>query len=373
MIKKISLHSFRNLTDQSVDFEKNICLVVGRNGSGKTSFLESIYTLANGKSFRSHRTKTIVKVGSTSEAFVLRGEFEINGVPRTAALKKSSADSYIGKIDGDPINSIGELAALCPTQVIEPSTFNILVGGSSHRRRFFDWGVFHVEHSFLESWKRYVGSLKQRNALLRSDNPNPNLLAIWDVSLAKYGEVLDGFRLDYFNRFIASFNRIKLGLLSDDISSKLKVSYYPGWDRSKGALAEIYRESLDKDIARKQTLYGAHRSDIKVTYKGLPVVEGLSRGQQKLLVICFYLASIETLRLATGKSSVLLLDDIGAELDKENAAKVIGTLADSGATVVCTALDEDLLNCLSGTSKGHDIEMFHVEHGKISKKDIFNK
>jgi DNA replication and repair protein RecF len=370
MINKISLHAFRNLKDQTVRFDKSLSLIVGENGSGKTSFLEALYTLSNGKSFRSHRTKTIIQLGSKEEAFVLRGDFKVKDKNHCVALKKSSTDSYVAKVDGDQIGTIGELASLCPTQVIEPSSFNILAAGAVQRRKFFDWGVFHVEHGFLGHWKRYINCLKQRNSLLRCDTLDRNQIRVWDESLGSYGEALHAFRDDYFNHFIATFNRIKLRLLADDVSARLDVSYYPGWDTSKGSLASILNDHLGKDAARKQTHYGAHRSDLKITFKGLPVTEGLSRGQQKLLVVCLFLSNIEALRSVNGKTSVLLFDDIGAELDEGNALKVVKGLLESGAQVVCTALDLSLIRSLSELSNGKDIEMFHVEHGEISQKDI---
>ena len=68
-----------------------------------------------------------------------------------------------------------------------------------------DWGVFHVEHSFYDSWRRMQRCLKQRNAALRSGKANKRTLSAWDQELIEASELVDKARLRYFDSFYPVF------------------------------------------------------------------------------------------------------------------------------------------------------------------------
>ena len=52
IIKSIKLVNFRNHTKYNLECTNETSLIIGENGSGKTSVLEAIYILTRGKSFR---------------------------------------------------------------------------------------------------------------------------------------------------------------------------------------------------------------------------------------------------------------------------------------------------------------------------------
>ena len=52
LIKNISLTNFRNHQKYLLECKKDTTLILGENGCGKTSVLEAIYILTQGKSFR---------------------------------------------------------------------------------------------------------------------------------------------------------------------------------------------------------------------------------------------------------------------------------------------------------------------------------
>lgn len=367
MIRKFYVSGFRNLKEQVLLFDRPFIFLFGENGSGKTSFIESIYTVLNGKSFRSAKTKNIVSVAPNVTEFVLRAELvdSQTGSEISLALRKSCTDSFLAKVNGETVTSISQLALVSPTQVIEPRTFNLLEGGSSPRRRFIDWGVFHVEHSFKSAWKVYTNCLRQRNAMLRSGRVDNLLLNSWDKQLAEYGTILDKAR----RRIVTSFNALLLesskDFISEEIMSKLEFRYYAGWDNSK-ALIDVLTENRDKDVSKKKTHNGPHLSDLRVSYEGLPVSEGLSRGQQKVVVLAMQMALVKLVRDGTQKHVLLLVDDLGAELDSRNIVLLVTKLLSLDAMVIATGLNRELLNSdMSRNDKSLEPQMFHVEHGKI--------
>lgn len=366
MLQELFISGFRNLEVQTLRLDADFIVLIGRNASGKTSFLESIYTLLNGKSFRTNKTKNIVSHLGSYEEFVLRCVMRDRGQgSRVVALKKSVSERYVAKVDGESVRSIAEIALVFPTQVVEPRSFNLLEGGAGARRRLFDWLVFHVEHSFGDKWKRYSAILKQRAALLKQDRPDQTLLSVWDQQLSELGESINSDRLPIVEHVLKVFWVRIATLLSDEVAEKLKVSFSAGWPKGESMLSALL-SNKEKDIRRSTTHYGAHKADLRFTYDGLPVHEGLSRGQQKLLVLALHLAQVEVLYRLTGKTCMLLLDDLAAELDKGNMELFLGQLGALQASVVATGLDISLYQQLiDKLDLSHKTRMFHVEHGKI--------
>jgi len=367
MINRIFLNNFRNLDNQTVELGAPIAILTGANGAGKTSFLEAVYTVLNGKSFRSSQTDNIVSLGCSDRSFLIRAEIvRTRNEAITLAIKKSSTEKYIAKIDSDLVESISQLALVCPTQIVEPKSFNLLDGGAGKRRRFLDWGVFHVEHNFSHAWKHYLSCLKQRNALLKTSRLDSSLLKSWDQQLALYGATIANDRAHCFSLFKEELGAVLEDLLPHHVVGKLEFSLYQGWSTELGLL-DALTKSGSKDIKTKTTNVGPHRADVKIKYQGLPAVEGLSRGQQKLLALAFQLAYVGLVAKKSNASPLLLLDDVCSELDDVNSGKLFRFLSDHQVNVIATAVDpEGIKRVLTGTNLVDKARMFHVEHGKIS-------
>ena len=77
------------------------------------------------------------------------------------------------KLDGQTPKALSEVAALLPVLALHPNSVELVFGASALRRRFMDWGMFHVEHQFMPVWRTASAALKQRNALLRTGPSKP--------------------------------------------------------------------------------------------------------------------------------------------------------------------------------------------------------
>ena len=64
-VKRLTIERLRLLQQVEVSPCANLNLVVGANGSGKTSFLEALYLLGMGRSFRSRTIKEVVSRGQS--------------------------------------------------------------------------------------------------------------------------------------------------------------------------------------------------------------------------------------------------------------------------------------------------------------------
>jgi len=352
--------NFRNLQTTEIKFHEHLNFISGLNASGKTSLLEAIYFLSTGKSFRSRKIRNIVNRNTDAKNFILFGSLsdELES-QHQVGIRKSITSNTDLKLNGELIRSASKLAFISPVVVIDPSSFELLIGSAKIRRRFLDWGVFHVEHGFSKVSNEYNICLKQRNTLLRTVSIDTLQLNIWDRKLAGLGEMIDEFRSTYSKAVLPILKTIASSFMIED---GLEIRYQRGWDKEL-TMREVLAKHQRKDIEKKFTQFGAHRADLRLTIRGRSVEDILSRGQQKLLIIALYLAQIQCLADKVNKRTVVLIDDISAELDSQNLQLIFDKLSKLKTQVICTALDSGSVH--KALPDHETYKMFHVEHGNI--------
>src|SRR5688572_28041978 len=165
---------FRCLTSVELETDPSANLFIGPNTSGKTSLLETDFFLSSGRSFRSQRREALIARGE--ESFLLTGQAVGPTGPIALGVRatRSGTEWHVG---GSVASGIADLAEQFPAQVIDPEVHKLLEEGPGRRRRFLDWGVFHVEHGFLSVWRRYHQALRQRNAALKLNGEDDDLAA----------------------------------------------------------------------------------------------------------------------------------------------------------------------------------------------------
>src|SRR5690606_29915214 len=275
----------RNLAEVNLLPSERVNLFYGLNGSGKTSVLEAIHVLALGRSFRSRLFSSVVRLGE--EETVVYGRVARDRIVHELGVAKERGGESRYRLDGGTISSIAEMAVLLPVVLLVPETFELLNGGPKERRQFLDWGVFHVEHGYLEHWRNYQRSLKQRNSLLRRGRIDGRQLAVWDEHLVRYGDLIDAARRPYLD-LLEPKEREMLAAFQFE-TAQIRIDYARGWGKDR-SLADVLADSRDRDIASGRTMAGPHRCDLRLTVQGLDARDHLSRGQQKIVICALKLA-----------------------------------------------------------------------------------
>lgn len=355
---KLGVRNFRNLEKVDLEPAADLNLITGQNASGKTSLLEAIYYLGRASSFRTNRFDKIIQKGQ-KELSVYAQQILENGQKVPFGLKKTAKTVQI-RINEQKVTKVANLVYNLPLQVIHPNSHQLLEEGPTYRRRFLDWGVFHVEHSFYPVWQRYQTALKQRNTALRQHSPK-KLVQVWDHELLDSGHILNDKRQAYINELqglVIDFIKPVLGDMD------IKLSYLAGW--SKGLTFEqALQQSLQTDIDRGFTGVGPQRADISVQVDGVLANERISRGQQKILVTCLLLAQAGLYNKKTGKNCILLIDDVAAELDTDNRLRLLDVLLGMNVQMFLTSIEKKSLMPIIEHTK--ESRMFHVEHGVVTE------
>ena len=354
-IDQLQVINFRNLSEISLSPSRGVNLIYGSNGSGKTSLLEALYVLSSGKSFRSALVDPLIKAGELeATVYVCTAENAKYGLCKRRHKKAQL------RVNGENQKNWDQVARALPVLVIDSGAFELLEGGPRIRRRFLDWGVFHVEPTFLDSWRRTAKCLSNRNHLLKSGASKSVELRAWDVELSNAARAVDKARAAYLAELLPLFERIYSELVCG--YTQLSVQYKRGWPE-ESALEEWLLANRELDTRYGSTQAGPHRADLEVKVGGRKATERLSRGQEKLLVCALKLAQGELLSDAVGQRCLYLVDDLPAELDPSNRQRVMKHLLTLGSQLFVTSVDAEAID-LNGFQEA-EIARFHVERGTI--------
>jgi len=346
-LERVRIEGIRCVERAELELGSEQTYIYGPNGAGKTTLLEAIYLLSRGRSFRTRQSKRLIRRGA-AELTVL-GELAGATGRHRVAVRLSQAGLET-RLDGQNNPGVAELARILPVHVIDPNVHELIEGGPSKRRRFLDWGVFHVEQGFLEAWRRFRRCLGQRNAALKSAGSTEP----WDRALVDAAEQVHGARKRYLEGLAVSVARYGDVL----IGQGLALGYRPGWPAGQ-SYAEALKASIDRDRTIGLTHVGPHRADLLISLDERAVREEASRGQQKLIAAALVLGQVDAFAQTHGQGGVLLIDDPAAELDASAFRALREALSTLPAQLVLTGLSEDALPPEPGAA------VFHVEQGKI--------
>jgi DNA replication and repair protein RecF len=359
-LARLEITQVRNLDHVTVDLVPGFNLFHGANGAGKTSLLEAVHLLARGRSFRTHRIGSVISHGADALWVHAQIDDEQRGRLGVGLHKRRDNVAEI-RINGVPERRLSSVAALLPVQVLLPDGADLVLGQPGERRRFVDWGMFHVEHESLAALRDYQRALRQRNVVLRAargrSEPLARDLDPWDEQVVRLGETVDSLRRGYVGALAVAFAE-QLNALSPGLAVELR--YQSGW--TDGAeFAKSLRDSRPRDVKSGVTHPGPHRADIRLRVAGLAAAETLSRGQAKMVASALRLAQAQQIARRTGRTSVFLMDDVGAELDQPHSERFFGALGAMGCQVLATATAALALDAHFRAGA----RMFHVEHGTV--------
>lgn len=353
-LTRLNIQRVRNLETVALTELQPFNVFYGQNGSGKTSLLEAIHLLATGRSFRTYTPRHYIQHQKT-DAIV----FAQSATDKIGMQKLSTGEQNI-KVNGDPIATQGQLAKLLPLQHIDPQSTDILDHGSKPRRQMLDWLMFHVEPEFYAVWQYYARALKQRNRLLKQyPPPHIDTLSPWNQLIVQYGETLHQQRLAIVERWQHFLQQELLHLLPD---IPIEMEYIAGFHSDLG-LAHDLASHHAKDVEKRNTEYGPHRADLRLKTALGRVDDVLSRGQKKLLITALKLSQIAMLH-ASNRETVVLLDDLTAELDSSAQQRLLKRLSQLGSQVFMTTLDHEIVK-EHLTHLSISYQLYHVQHGQV--------
>lgn len=353
-LEQLHIENLRNIATLDVALAPGINVFVGPNGAGKSSILEAAFLLSHAQSFRLGATQDLIRCGEKClavAATVCCGE----RARRIVLIRDDS--SWSGRIDQTATTSLGTVLGETAVVCFEPGSHELIAGSGRERRRFLDWGVFHVEHAYLAMAARYRRILRQRNMALKGGAGNEEVDA-WDVELASAAAPMDQHRQQYFSRFCDRLTQLAGQFLPE--LGTFSIEWDRGWPMDAN-LRDLLAQRRSLDRMRGHTSRGPHRADWVIRFERAPQRGQLSRGQEKLCALACVLAQAQVHADTSGEWPVIALDDLGSELDLEHQMRVLDWLWRDAEQVLISgvAIPEPL------RAKPDAFTLFHVEHGSL--------
>jgi DNA replication and repair protein RecF len=317
----------------SLNLEKNINVLYGQNGAGKTNILESIYICAVGRSFKKSKDVELIKF-STSETYisVLTDDTKRIDVFISRNQKKGIA------INSIPLTKISDLFGRLLVIIFSPEDLNLIKDGPGARRHLMDIGICQVNRTYYYELRQYYKVLKHRNILLKkikNDNTLKEQIFIWDEQLIKSAKKLIEIRSKFVQDISGVSNVIHKRLTNK--SEDLKLVYRPN------VVAKEYQDRLkaniEKDIIYGSTTLGIHRDDISFIVNNIDMKVFSSQGQKRTISLSLKLAEVSIIKRESGKYPILLLDDVFSELDEEKKYQLLNEIKEIQSIITCTDIE----------------------------------
>ena len=353
LINKLLINDLRVIERLELVPAPGLNLFFGGNGAGKTSVLEAVYLAGRGRTFRHSSAGPMIRHGADATTIVVDLLDEDSRRESRLGVRRGKSE-LVCRLDGDDVKKRSRLAEALPVQWVGSQPQAFLDQGPEVRRRFFDMGLFHVEHGYLAVYSDNHRTLKQRNAALKTNDART--ATAWNAAFAAAAEAIHAYREPFIAKLM---NRVQELTQAWEMAFEVAYRYRKGWSDGKDLVDQL-QDRLELDMRMGFTSNGPQRAEVELLADGANAEKTLSRGQQKMLVLALNLALAELQGFRAGRKPVMLIDDLNAELDQENQDKVVGALVDLGVQVFLTSIAEpkESVQKLAGA-------MFHVEHGQL--------
>ena len=339
-LANVHLINFRLFEEVTYDISGKGAIVLGKNGTGKTSFLESINIALSGKSHRTKNLKECINEGSDFFQIGINGK---SGIKKSSIKVTKGFSSRISR--STKIEDTTAQREYFPVPVFVLSiNLRMIEGEPELRRDFFNQNMFHVKHNSREILKKYQKTLFQRNKALKG-NRSESEIKIWTEKLIETGMEVNKAHRSFFKQFQEHVGISLREKAKGDLSNffnEITFAFNQGWPADKD-LGHYMMTSYEKDKVLGYTSNGPHRMDLRINFKNKQAKSVLSRGQQKLLIL-FMFFLLEKLIIRENKQGIVyLLDDIASEMDEKNIVRILNKIETLESKVILTALDMEFL------------------------------
>lgn len=345
-VNQIWLQDFRCFENLELFFSEGLNWIQGDNGSGKTSILEAIYWCSRARSFRTSQAKTLIR--QDTERAIVRLSFNNENLGSSI----SRAEPNVFRYQSEPLSRTSELSQILSTQFLGPQSHKLVEPDPEARRYWLDWSLFHVKHEYLKDYQQLKRALQQRNTALKQKQ-SVAVIDSFTQGITQTAIAIESARQAFIEQLA---KHIQIIAEEFKLSFKLDINYRSSIPKDVDKYAALLGKTIQADLDRGYTWYSPFRSKLIVAANQQIASNTLSRGQQKLAAFILLLAQQRLLNQHADTPTILLVDDLHAELDRSNRLLLANYLNLSGQQVLVTSteLPDPTMETQS---------MFHVKQG----------
>ena len=335
LISELSLSNCRTIKTFDKKFSEGITVISGKNGSGKTTILESIFLLAAGYSFKTRDLTSLLSWKESSCIF--RSVFTAKDYSSTRALQ-ITPDKITIKKDNESVRSVARFFGDFPIIIMQPSDIELVKGSPEMRRRYLDEILCFSGPFNADLLRRYKRILLQRNEWLHNyklgQKESEAVFTVLSEQLAQLASQIWQERFALFEKLAFAIPKY-YSILSggnDFIFCKYKSSVSFKTEDFNSEFLFFLEQRKEYERRLGVTLAGPHKDDFILSIKDHELKAIGSQGQCRSAAIAMRLSALNSAK-ETKNSPILLLDDILAELDSERQKAVSSVIKEKEAQV----------------------------------------
>ncbi len=331
LIKTIRVQNVRAHKDFSIQVAPSATVIVGANGTGKTSLIEALYVVLQGSSFKSSDNDIVRQGASWYRVDVGMSEDRARTV-KFNPEKTTGRKQFI--IDGKTHYRLGSLQKF-PVVLFEPDDLRLLGGSPARRRQFIDRLIGQVDPKYAAAVRRYERALKQRNTLLKLASASEESLFAWNVALSEYGSYIIRQRLQFTSKIDAQLNGVYCTISGTADAVRVRYSHTHA-DTAQKLLSDLHMHK-ERDRLMGYTSTGPHRHDIIFEFNNTLAVDVASRGEIRSVILALKFIEVRITEEFLDVKPLILLDDVFSELDEARQKNLVTEFTDHQIIITSVA------------------------------------
>lgn len=339
-ISSIKLIKFRCFESKSFEFDSNIVQILGSNGIGKTSLLESIYYSCYLRSFKTHIPKELANFDGNLFSIIT----SVTGTYGKDTISSGFENTKkFAKINNKSISSFKDIHDIFKVITITQSDIAVIDGSPLSRRSFIDHAIVLFDSEYLNTLSKYTKTLRNRNSLFFMPKRDMESYALWTSELLKISQIIQQKRIA-----MVSYIQHELNHLSKDLSkiTDIQIEYKPTslsiepQNLTPDLIIQQHSDIMNKEYYYKRTLFGAHLDDLEILFNDKPARIYSSRGQQKLIIFLLKFAVIKHFHNLS-LEFILLIDDFFSDFDTERSQDLLVLASKLASQIFITSPTEN--------------------------------
>lgn len=352
-LNNLKIVNFRNILNTELTLDHEINVVLGSNGQGKTSLLESIYFLINGKSDKTNDLNEIKNINHPN--LYVEGTFNnINQINKCSIFSENGKKKV--QINDKKVKRAEELKKLGNVVLFNKNFIDSIEGSNKPRRESFDRIISSYNTKFKNELKELKEFLSRKGHILRTSKDD-KLVNFIDEKIIELSLLVSKKRANWLKNHVKIINKLS-PTTSDEYKYSLK---YETHCNSKEIIISNLNLAKNKERLSCKPLIGAHKDTFTFINNGKDILKLGSEGEKKTLGIMIKMAEIVISSKILNKDTIFLIDEIMSFLDKKRLKFFLQLLKRSKVQSMITSNEKLILQNFANCS------IFGIKNGVCKK------